>query len=101
MTYATWLVYNNSEYPETATGYKAATYRCIYDKDGNLLSKEIEAYSEYHYHEEDIVYPTPTPTPTPEPTPTRRTRATPLILPIPRRPPTTRGITLTSDLSLR
>ena len=50
MTYATWLVYNNSEYPETATGYKAATYRCIYDKDGNLLSKEIEAYSEYHYH---------------------------------------------------
>lgn len=70
MTYATWLVYNNSEYPETATGYKAATYRCIYDKDGNLLSKEIEAYSEYHYHEEDIVYPTPTPTPTPEPTPT-------------------------------
>ena len=57
MTYATWLVYNNSEYPETATGYKAATYRCIYDKDGNLLSKEIEAYSEYHYHEEDIVYP--------------------------------------------
>ena len=70
MTYATWLVYNNSEYPETATGYKAATYRCIYDKDGNLLSKEIEAYSEYHYHEEDIVYPTPTPSPTPEPTPT-------------------------------
>lgn len=70
MTYATWLVYNNSEYPETATGYKAATYRNIYDKDGNLLSKDIEAYSEYHYHEEDIVYPTPTPTPTPEPTPT-------------------------------
>lgn len=70
MTYTTWLVYNNSEYPETATGYKAATYRNVYDKNGALISKEIEAYSEYHYHEEDIVYPTPTPEPTPEPTPT-------------------------------
>ena len=70
MTYATWLVYGNSEYPETATGYKAATYRSVFDKNGNLLSKELEAYSEYHYHEEDIVYPTPTPSPTPEPTPT-------------------------------
>ncbi|MFR5887677.1 MAG: VanW family protein [Oscillospiraceae bacterium] len=60
MTYATWLVYGNSEYPETATGYKAATYRSVFDKNGNLLSKELEAYSEYHYHEEDIVYPTPT-----------------------------------------
>lgn len=70
MTYATWLVYGNSEYPETATGYKAATYRSVFDKKGNLLSKELEAYSEYHYHEEDIVYPTPTPSPTPEPTPT-------------------------------
>lgn len=70
MTYATWLVYGNSEYPETATGYKAATYRSVFDKNGNLLSKELEAYSEYHYHEEDIVYQTPTPSPTPEPTPT-------------------------------
>ena len=77
MSYATWLVYNNKEYPETATGYKAASYRWVYDKDGNLLSKELEAYSEYHYHEEDIVFPTPTPSPTlppgildPEPLPT-------------------------------
>lgn len=68
MTYATWLVYGNSEYPETATGYKAATYRSVFDKNGNLLSKELEAYSEYHYHEEDIVYPTPSPTPEPTPT---------------------------------
>lgn len=68
MTYATWLVYGNSEYPETATGYKAATYRSVFDKNGNLLSKELEAYSEYHYHEEDIVYLTPSPTPEPTPT---------------------------------
>lgn len=69
MTYATWLVYGNSEYPETATGYKAVTYRNVYDRNGTLLSKEQEAYSEYKYHEEDIVYPTPTPSPTPEQTP--------------------------------
>lgn len=68
MSYATWAVYNNSQYPEVSTGYKAATYRWVYDKDGNLLSKEIEAYSEYHYHEENIVLPTPEPTPTPLPT---------------------------------
>ena len=36
MTYATWLVYGNSEYPETATGYKAATYRNVYDKNGKV-----------------------------------------------------------------
>lgn len=69
MTYATWLVYGNSEYPETATGYKAVTYRNVYDRNGTLVSKEQEAYSEYKYHEEDIVYPTPTPSPTPEQTP--------------------------------
>ena len=69
MTYATWLVYGNSEYPETATGYKAVTYRNVYDRNGTLVSKEQEAYSEYKYHEEDIVYPTPTPGPTPEQTP--------------------------------
>ena len=81
MTYTTWLVYNNSEYPETATGYKAATYRNVYDKNGALISKEIEAYSEYHYHEEDIVYPTPTPEPTPEPTPTEPVEPTDPVWP--------------------
>lgn len=69
MTYATWLVYNNAEYPDVATGYKAATYRWVYDKDGNLLSKNLEAYSEYHYHEENIDYPSPSPSETPEPSP--------------------------------
>lgn len=63
MTYAQWLVYKNEEYPEIATGYKAATYRWVYDKDGNVISKELEAYSEYHYHEENIVYPSPSVSP--------------------------------------
>lgn len=67
MSYSTWAVYNNAQYPETATGYKAATYRNVYSAEGELISRDLEAYSEYHYHEEDIVYPTPTPTPTPTP----------------------------------
>ena len=69
MEYSTSYVYGNSEYPETATGYRAQTYRCVYDASGNLLSRTKEASSEYHYHEENIVYPTPSPTPTPTPTP--------------------------------
>lgn len=68
MRYSTWLVYRNDKYPDVATGYRAATYRDVYDKNGTLLSNNLEAYSEYHYHEEDIAYPTPTPSPTPTPT---------------------------------
>ncbi len=70
MTYSTWAVYNNSQYPETATGYRAATYRNVYSADGELISRDLEAYSEYHYHEEDIAYPSPSPSPTPTPTET-------------------------------
>lgn len=78
MTYGTYLVYDE-EYTDVAIGYKAVTRRKIYDKDGNLISNEIEANSTYNYHEEDIKWPeeaeqpevTPVPevTPTPEPTP--------------------------------
>ena len=63
----TGYIYTNEEYPETATGYKALTHRCVYDAEGGLLSRTTEASSTYHYHEEDIVYPTPSPSPTPEP----------------------------------
>lgn len=70
MTYASWLVYGNAQYPNIATGYKAATYRWVYDKDGNLLSKNLEDYSEYHYHDEDIAIPSPSPSVSPSPTPT-------------------------------
>ena len=63
----TGYVYGNPQYPETPTGYRAQTHRCVYDADGNLISRTLEANSEYHYHEEDIVYPTPSPTPAPTP----------------------------------
>ena len=65
----TGYVYGNPQYPETPTGYRAQTHRCVYDADGNLISRTLEANSEYHYHEEDIVYPTPSPTPSPTPEP--------------------------------
>jgi hypothetical protein len=69
MTYASWLVYGNADYPDIATGYKAATYRWVYDKGGNLLSKNLEAYSEYHYHDEDIKLPEASPSPSPSESP--------------------------------
>ena len=66
----TGYVYGNSEYPDVATGYKASTNRCVYSADGELISREFEAGSTYHYHEENIVYPSPSPSPSEEPQPT-------------------------------
>ncbi|MBS7402727.1 MAG: VanW family protein [Oscillospiraceae bacterium] len=48
----------------TANGYGAASYRCVYDKDGNLISKKKEATSQYHYHTEEE---SPEPSESPEP----------------------------------
>lgn len=62
----------HSQYSDVAIGSYTYSYRCVYDKDGNLLSRTKEAYSVYNYHEEDIKLPEPSPepTPTPEPEPT-------------------------------
>ena len=56
VTSETWYMYDPT-YTSVRTGYKAQTYRSIYDKDGNLLSKKPEATSTYNYHKEDIAYP--------------------------------------------
>lgn len=71
MTYTTWLVYDE-EYEDVAIGYKAQTYRSVYNADGSLISQNKEALSFYNYHEEDIEWPeeSPEPTPTPETAPT-------------------------------
>lgn len=73
MTYSTWPVYDD-KYTDVAIGYKAQTYRSVYDRDGNLISSKAEALSFYNYHEDEIEWPDespePTVTPTPEPTPT-------------------------------
>ncbi len=56
ITYNTWYFYD-STWTDVALGYKAQTYRCVYDADGNLLSRQPEALSTYYYHSEDIVWP--------------------------------------------
>lgn len=70
MDYSAWTVYDET-YPEVAIGTRAVTYRCVYDKDGELISREKEANSYYHYHPENIQWPEESPAPdaTPEPTP--------------------------------
>lgn len=62
MTYSASTAYD-STYPDVAVGTRATTYRCVYDKDGNLISRNREAYSYYYYHDEDIKWP-PTAAPT-------------------------------------
>ena len=75
MDYSAWTVYDTT-YPSVAIGTKAVTYRCVYDKNDNLISRTKEANSYYHYHPEDIKWPAPEPTPTPEPSPAEETTST-------------------------
>ena len=49
------------------SGLNVTTYRCVYAADGTLISREREAASTYHSHDEA---PKPTPAPTAAPTPT-------------------------------
>ncbi len=67
MDYSAWTVYDTT-YPSVAIGTGAVTYRCVYDKDDNLISRTKEASSYYHYHPENIQWPAASPTPTPEET---------------------------------
>lgn len=60
----------------TANGLRATTYRTVYDKDGNEISRTIEANSTYHSHDTTPA-PTPTPSMTPTPTPTPKPQPTP------------------------
>lgn len=45
------------------TGYKVATYRCIYDKNGSLLSRTLEANSTYKSRDRIILVGPAAPTP--------------------------------------
>ena len=66
--YSAWTVYDTT-YPSVAIGTGAVTYRCVYDKNGELISRNKEASSYYSYHPEDIKWPTPSSTPAPAETP--------------------------------
>ena len=67
MTNSVSTVYDK-KYPKVAVGTRAVTYRNVYDKDGNLLSRTKEDVSVYNYHPEDIKWPSPSPLATPKPT---------------------------------
>lgn len=56
MTYSTAYVFHQ-KYTDIAIGYKAWTYRSVFDKNGNLISKKDESASYYAYHEEDLDFP--------------------------------------------
>ena len=58
-----------------SNGISATTYRCVYDKDGKLISRTLEANSFYYFHTDDPE-PTPTPAPTPTPSPTEAPQPT-------------------------
>lgn len=85
MTYSASTAYD-SKHPDVAVGTRATTYRCVYDKDGNLISRNHEANSYYYYHDEDIKWPTPEPTPTPTPKPDPTPAPVPTEDPIPTDP---------------
>lgn len=66
LKYATWKYYD-TKYPTVAVGYKATTYRNVFNKNGTMISSTKEATSTYHYHPEKIVYPSASPSPSPKP----------------------------------
>ena len=57
----------------TSSGLTTTTYRNVYDKDGNLLTRTQEAVSVYHSHDEAT--PTAAPRPVTTPTPVQPTPA--------------------------
>lgn len=73
----------------SVSGLTATTYRSVYDKNGNLLSKTQEATSVYHTHETPKPTPTPSPSTAPTPTPTPSTQPTPTPAPDPTPSPIT------------
>ena len=73
----------------TVSGLTATTYRSVYDKNGNLLSKTKEATSVYHTHETPKPTPSPSPSATPTPTPSPAPTPTPDPDPTPSTPPAT------------
>ena len=34
-------------------GYGVQSYRCVYNSQGELVSREKEATSQYHYHQQE------------------------------------------------
>lgn len=69
---------------QLADGHGAQSYRLVYDRDGNLLSRTKEASSRYYYH----VDPSPSPSESPSPSPSASPSASPSVEPTPSTEPT-------------
>ena len=69
---------------KTNDGYGAVSYRYVYDKDGNLLSKKEEARSLYHYHVAES--PSPSPSVSASPSPSSTATTSPSASPTPTQP---------------
>lgn len=67
---------------QLADGYGAKSYRAVYDKDGNLISKKDEAKSRYYYHT------SPSPSPSESASPSASASASPAVTPTPTQPVT-------------
>ena len=52
---------------KNSDSFGATSYRWVYDKDGNLISKKVEAKSTYHYHTTTTATPKPSAAATPQP----------------------------------
>ena len=68
------------------SGMNVTTYRCVYDKDGNLISRTQEASSTYHSHDtapKPTTAPTTVPTTAPAPDPVPTTAPAPDPVPVP------------------
>jgi len=73
----------------TSDGYGAVSYRYVYDRDGNLISSNEEARSQYHYHgsNNNSAAPTPSPSPTTSTNPTDTPTDNPPVTDAPTPPP--------------
>ena len=78
---SSWWPYYDTKHPSVQIGYQAVSFRDLYDKDGNFLSRTEEAYSTYYFHEEDIEWPEETPKPTPKPAETPKPTTAPTPVP--------------------
>jgi len=67
---------------QLADGYGAKSYRAVYDKDGNLISKKEESKSRYYYHT------SPSPSPSESASPSPSASSSPTVTPTPTQPVT-------------
>ena len=84
---SSWWAWYDTKHPSVQIGWKAVSFRNLYDADGNLLEQIEESYSEYNFHGEDIKWPEETPKPTEKPAETPKPTNPPAETPAPQPTP--------------